>query len=320
MTVRLTNFGGTDWVDGQILTGSDLTETIQRSIAIIGTNTSGTTVYTGASTVTDRLIMGDTILVSGGATLTLSGARTHLMIARTSITINGDIVGTALGGAGGAPGVGGAAGGQGGSGLVSAGGYGGASTNASAGNWTGSVFNGQFQSGLMTELSYSIDCPQFMYAYNQSYNNFRGGGGGGGKQDSGTATAGSGGGGGIGLILVAPTITISGNITANGNNGTNAGAGTGGAGGGGGGAGGCVFIFAKDKLNLAGGSIILNGGNGGVDINAVGVGNGGAGGFVHSLYGMLSGTSTISVLAGSAGSGGAPVTNGSTMSLSWRGV
>ena len=106
MTVRLVSLGGTDWANGEIAYAADFNDTINRARSsigsAIGTYTSGATVYTGSSSNYNRITMADTILFSGGATVGISGVA--MFIARNSITINGQIIGTAFGGPGGAGG------------------------------------------------------------------------------------------------------------------------------------------------------------------------------------------------------------------------
>ena len=322
MTVRLVSLGGTDWANGEIAYAADFNDTINRARSsigsAIGTYTSGATVYTGSSSNYNRITMADTILFSGGATVGISGVA--MFIARNSITINGQIIGTAFGGPGGAGGGGGGAGTAGGSGLISAGGDGGGNTNGgNFYNFVGTGSTGSFAGGFLNELKYTIMNPPLPYLYYENYNYFRGAGGGGGKHDAGTAVAGGGGAGGAGLILIAPTITISGIITLDGASGGNAVDGTGGAGGGGGGAGGCCFIFAKDQLNFVGGSFVARGFPGGDQDNGIGLGTGGAGGFLYYTYGAISGTPYIEVTPGSR-AGVTVGVAGSSLGFNWRGV
>ena len=323
MAIKIDEFGGADWIDGNVLYSADLIDTIYEANNVIGTEGSVDTVISGPTNLTAKITTCNSYTVQVGNTLTLTTAKTHIIVARESITIAGTIDGTGAGGDGGV-----AEGQDGDIGLCSAGGYGGSGAGAPGGsgytNYIDSTTSsGAFSTTFRDAQEFTILNPEFMNAWAINYSTLFGAGGGAGDDDVGSSTYGAGGKGGAGLILIAPSITISGTITLSGNNGTSASGGTGGAGGGGGGAGGPLFIFAKDTLVLTGATLTSDGGNGGAALTPVPGGGGAAGGLIDYLYGSLTGSPTISVAAGTGGAGNPAGQNGSagdTLAYTWRGA
>lgn len=314
MTVRITDFGGTDWADGNVLLAADLLDSIREGLNRVGTSGTSDIMHSVNANLSSRVTTCNSFTVSGGATLTCTTEQKFIIVARSGIAINGLLTGNGAGGNG-SSGATAPIASQ--TGLTSAGGTGGQGTGGTAGtnggysNFTGSSLStGTFSTNFVNALSYSVFQPQFIHSWAVDHARFFGAGGVGGNGT--TGNNGNGGNGGAGIILIAPRISVAGSITVNGANGTNGDTDT--AGGGGGGGGGDIFLWAQNTLTLTSGVLTANGGNAGSGFNGGEAGKGGAGGFIMYNYGDLVGSATTSVLRGSGATLG---TSGAVVGYSW---
>ena len=316
MVIKIDEFGGTDWVDGDILYSADLIPTIKYANNSIGTESATDIVIASSANLADRITTCNSYTINSGQTITLTTAKTHIIVAKEHITINGDVDGI---GAGGHGALGWADVVDGECGLCSAGGQGGYDGSDTFPDGSGSYQNfissggsGDFSSAYANEMKFFISQISSMNYYSSDAVRFFGGGGG----TGGGAEEGAGGNGGAGLILIAPKITISGSINLNAGDSVSGGASSGG---GGGGAGGALFIYSENILTLTDSTLTVDGTDGSSGYISSAGGNGGAGGLLIYIYGSLIGTPSTSASGGSGAGDGEAGDDGEIIAYSSKG-
>jgi hypothetical protein len=237
-----------------------------------------------------------TVDIPTGVTITVSGSLPLALVANTSFTSAGTIIGEGgsstdfvATGSGSPGGPGGGAGGPGGLNAGSGSGAGGAASTtlngAGGGGFGGTgAAGGVFGAGTGGAGGAS---------YGNLLTAIQGGSGGGGASTA-SAVDGAGGGGGIEIVSPTGSITLSAGAVINVDGGGGA---TGGNGASGGGSGGGILLEAYSITNN--GTLSADGGNGGGG-GCCGGGGAGGGGQIAEVYNTLSGTATNTVTGGTS--------------------
>lgn len=268
MTVRTTSLGGTDWAGSELLTASDLNDTLERMVYLqpIGqrVDTFGGTGALGGSTITtngtflaDRIYNFTNFKVNSGVTWTMSGGNFVIFKCTGSFELAGSLSAYGMGGAGGIgetnpstndaqTGTAGFNGTTGGTGNNGTGGGGGGGGYYAGSNGTNSVSGyGLFGwKNASYNLGYTIPATI----------PFWGAGGGGGAYD--TSGKGDGGpGGGLIIVEVVGSCILNGHINVAGSAGSTFLTSQGGGGGGG-----CAIILMKGPYSTSGQTWNITGG------------------------------------------------------------